>query len=77
MVDRLEAEGASISYERVMNLRRSISNQGCMEHQANVLVCPIDLKKNVHILFRANNLMMNKITRSLMDVSNQIKRCKI
>ena len=77
LVDRLAAEGVSISYERVMNLRRSISNQGCMEHQANGLVYPVDLKKNVHILFRVCNLMMNQKTRSLMDVSNKIKRCKI
>ena len=28
-------------------------------------------------LFRAYNLMMNKITRSLMGILNKIKRCKI
>ena len=32
---------------------------------------------NLNISFRAYNLMMNKITRSLMDISNKIKRCKI
>ena len=47
LVDRLTAEGVSISYDRVMNLRRSISNQVCMDYQANGLVCPVDLKNNV------------------------------
>ena len=76
LADWLAAEGVSVSYERVMNLKRSISNQGCMEHQANGLVCLVDLKKNVHILFRAYSLMMNKITRSLIDILNKIKKCK-
>ena len=47
LVDRLAAEGVSISYDRVMNLRRSISNQVCIDYQANGLVCPVDLKNNV------------------------------
>ena len=33
--------------------------------------------KNLNILFQAYNLMMNKITRSLMDILNKIKRCKM
>ena len=33
--------------------------------------------KILNILFRAYNLIMNKITRSLMDFVNKIKRCKI
>ena len=33
--------------------------------------------KILNILFRAYNLIMNKITRSLMDFVNKIKICKI
>ena len=33
--------------------------------------------KILNILFRAYNLIMNKITRSLMDFVKKIKRCKI
>ena len=32
---------------------------------------------NLNTLLRAYSLMMNKITRSLMDMLNKIKRCKI
>ena len=42
-------------------------------------VFPIYLEKNLvmNTLFRAYNLMMNKITRSLIDIVNKIKNCKI
>ena len=49
LVGQLAAEGVSISYDCDMNLRRSISNQVCMEYQVNGLLCPVDLKKNVFI----------------------------
>ena len=31
----------------------------------------------LNILFRAYNLMMNKIIRSLIDIVNKVKKCKI
>ena len=59
MVDQLAAEGVSVSYDRVMNLMRSISNQVCMEYQANGLVCLVDLKKNVFTTAAIGNLYHN------------------
>ena len=59
LVDRLATEGASISYDLVMNLRRSISNQACMEYQANGFVGPVDLKKNVFTTTAIDNLDHN------------------
>ena len=59
LIDRLAAEGVSISYDRVMNLRRSIFNQVCMEYQAIGLVCPVDLKKYVFPTAAIDNLDHN------------------
>ena len=59
LVDWLAAEGVSVNYDRVMNLRWSIFNQVCMEYQANGLVYPIDLKKNVFITAAIDNLYHN------------------
>ena len=59
MVDQLAAEGVSVSYDRVMNLMRSISNQVCMEYQANGLVCLVDLKKNVFTTTAIDDLYHN------------------
>ena len=58
-VDRLAAEGASISYYRGMNLRRCIPNHVYMEYQASGLVCPVDLKKNVFTTAAIDNLYLN------------------
>ena len=57
LVDRLAADGVSISYDCFMNLRWSISNQVCMEYQANV--SPFDLKKNVFTTAAIDNLDHN------------------
>ena len=59
LVDWLAVEGVSISYDFAMNLRRSISIQVCMEYQANSLVCPVDLKKNVFTTVATDNLDHN------------------
>ena len=59
LVDQLAAEGVSISHDCVINLRRSISNQVCMEYQANGPVCPVDLKKNVFTTAAIDNLDHN------------------
>ena len=59
LVDQLAAEGVSISYNPVMNLRRSICNQVYMEYQANGLVCPVGLKKNVFTTAAIDNLDQN------------------
>ena len=59
LVDRLVAEGVSISCDRVMNLRGSISNQVFMEYQANGLTCPVDLKNNVFTAATIDNLDHN------------------
>ena len=59
LVDRLAEEGVSISYDCVMNLRRSISSSVCMEYQANDLVCPVDLEKNVFTTAAIDNLDHN------------------
>ena len=59
LADRL-ASSVSISYDCVMNLRRSISNQVWMEYQANGLVCPVDLKKNVFTTAAIDNLNHNR-----------------
>ena len=59
LVDWLAAEGVSVNYDRVMHLRWSIFNQVCMEYQANGLVYPVDLKKNVFITAAIDNLYHN------------------
>ena len=59
LVDWLAAEGVSISCDCVMNFRRSISNQVCMEYQANGLVCPVDFEKNVSTTAAIDNLDHN------------------
>ena len=59
LVDQLAAKGVSISYDHAMNLRKSISNQVCMEYQANGLVCSVDLKKNVFTTAAIDNLYHN------------------
>ena len=59
LVDRLATEAVSISYYHVMNLKRSIFNQVCIEYQANSLVCPVDLKKNVFTTAAFDNLDHN------------------
>ena len=59
LVDRLGEEGVSISYDCVMNLSGPISNQVCKEYQANGLVCPVDLKKNVFTTAAIDNLNHN------------------
>ena len=59
LVDQLAAKGVSISYDHAINLRKSISNQVCMEYQANGLVCSVDLKKNVFTTAAIDNLYHN------------------
>ena len=59
LVDRLAAEGVSISYDRAMNWRRSIFNHVCMEYKVNSLVCLVILKKNVFTAAAIDNLYHN------------------
>ena len=59
LIDWLAAEGVSVNYDRVMNLRWSIFNQVSMEYQANGLVYPVDLKKNGFTTAAIDNLYHN------------------
>ena len=43
LVDPLSIEGTCVNYERVLDIRRAISTQVCMEYQTAGFVCPSQL----------------------------------
>ena len=62
-----------------MKERSDTINRKRKQNHTQNKVFLIYLEKNLamNTLFRAYNLMMNKITRSLIDIVNKIKKCKI
>ena len=59
MIERLVAEGLSISYERVLDICQLISNQICKEYNFNNLVCPSSLQQGTFTTAAVDNLDHN------------------
>ena len=59
LVDELSSQGVSISYERVREIRRSISNQVCRKYNSEGFVCPSELQYNLFTTSAIDNVDHN------------------
>ena len=59
LVERLSSQGVSISYERVREIRRSISNQVCRKYNSDGFVCPSELQYNLFTTSAIDNVDHN------------------
>ena len=59
VVDILASKGLSINYERVLEIKRAISNQVCSKYQESGMVCPSQLKDNIFTTAAIDNLDHN------------------
>ena len=59
LVARLSSHGVSISYERVREIRRSISNQVCMKYNSEGFGCPSELQYNLFTTSAIDNVDHN------------------
>ena len=59
VVDNLASKGLSINYERILDIRRAISNQVCDEYQEVGVVYPSQLQDNTFTTAAIDNLDHN------------------
>ena len=59
LIERLHSEGLSVSYDRVMSIRKQIASQICDDYQQKGFVCPPSLHSNIFTTAAIDNIDHN------------------
>ena len=67
LIERLAAEGLSISYNRVQEIQQSITKQVCTKYSEEGLVCPPTLIKGLFTTAAIDNIDHNPSSTTAKD----------